>query len=165
MPKETEGLDAIYTRHAPGVFRRARRLLGSDADAHEVVQELFLSLFERPEQYSGKSALTTFMYSATTHACLNRIRNKKTRLRLLERHASVSDEEERDPRMTPEVLYDLHRALERMPEELARVAVHYCVDDLSHDEIARLLDCSRRHVGNLLERVGEWSRSQEVTPC
>jgi RNA polymerase sigma factor (sigma-70 family) len=77
-------LDTLYRRHAPSVFRRARRLLGNDADAQEIVQEVFVSLFERPEQYAARSALTTFLYSVTTHACLNRIRNRKTRLRILE---------------------------------------------------------------------------------
>src|SRR6185295_4628919 len=98
MPGATEPLDVLYRRHAPSVFRRARALLGSDADAHEVVQELFLSLFERPDQYQGRSALTTFMYSATTHACLNRIRNRKTRLRLISEHAA-SGPGESDPKM------------------------------------------------------------------
>ena len=161
MPDATETLDDVYRRHAPSVFRRARRLLGSDADAHEIVQELFLSLFERPEQYRGQSALTTFMYSATTHACLNRIRNRKTRVRLLDRHARTSGTGEQDPKLGPDELHGLHALLERMPEELARVAVYYCVDDLSHEQIARIVGCSKRHVGNLLERVAEWGQAQE----
>jgi hypothetical protein len=76
-------IQRIRARLRRSVFRRARRLLGNDADAHEVVQDLFVSLFERPEQFSQRSTLTTFLYSATTHACLNRIRNKKRRLQLL----------------------------------------------------------------------------------
>jgi RNA polymerase sigma-70 factor, ECF subfamily len=165
MAERSLTMDAVYARHAPSVFRRARRLLGSDADAHEVVQELFLSLVERPEQYQGKSALTTFMYSATTHACLNRIRNGRTRLRLLEEHVGPAATEPHDRSIAADDLYDLHRMLNLMPEDLARAAVHYFVDDLSHEEIARLLGCSRRHVGNLLDRVAEWGRSQEASPC
>lgn len=164
MPEGTANFDALYKCHAPGVFRRARRLMGSDADAHEIVQDVFLSLFERPDQYAGRSALTTFLYSATTHACLNRIRNRKNRLRLLEESASMQPIQE-DDSLTPEQLSLVHRTLESMPDELAQVAVFYCVDDLSHDDIARILGCSRRHVGNLLERVAEWGRAQEQTPC
>ena len=36
MPDDASVLAAIYRRHAPSVFRRARRLLGNDADAHEI---------------------------------------------------------------------------------------------------------------------------------
>ncbi len=124
MPLDEHTLDAIYRRHAPSVFRRARRLLGSDADAHEVVQDLFLSLLEHPEQYEGRSSLTTFLYSATTHAALNRIRNQKNRARLLSEHTRATPMDQ-DFRTTPEQLTHLYGLLCRMPEPLAVVAVHH----------------------------------------
>lgn len=160
MPFDENTLDAIYRRHAPSVFRRARRILGSDADAHEVVQDVFLSLFERPDQYAGRSALTTFLYGATTHAALNRIRNWKNRTRLLSEFVR-GEQRETDTRMTPEELAFLRDLLSRMPEALAEVAVHHWMDELTHDEIARIMGCSRRHVGDLLERVREWVRAEE----
>jgi RNA polymerase sigma-70 factor (ECF subfamily) len=156
-------LDALYRTHAPSVFRRARRLLGSDAEAQEVVQDVFMSLFERPEQYAGKSQMTTFLYSAGTHACLNRIRDAKNRLRLLRERVAGEPQANSDAGLTPEKLSLLHRMLERMPEELARAAVYYYVDDLSHDEVAMLVGCSRRQVGNLLKRLEEWGRAQELS--
>lgn len=162
MGATDDTLDTLYRRHAPSVFRRARRILGSDADAQEVVQDIFLSLFERPEQFSGQSQLTTFLYSAGTHACLNRIRNSKNRSRLLREHAAASAPQAEADHLTPEQLSLLHRLLQRMPDELARAAVYYYLDDLSHDEVARLMNCSRRHVGNLLERVAAWGRAQET---
>lgn len=73
----------MYRRHAASVYRRACTLLGNEADAHEVLQDLFVSLLERPDQFAGGSSLPTFLYSATTHACLNRLRNQKNRARLL----------------------------------------------------------------------------------
>lgn len=158
-------LDTLYRRHAPSVFRRARRLLGNDADAEEIVQEVFLSLSERPEQYAALSAMTTFLYSMTTHACLNRIRNRKNRARLLQRGLPAPASEPHDPLPTPEELALLHGMLRRMPDALAQVAVYAWVDELTHDDIARLLGCSRRQVGNLLERVAAWGRAQEKTPC
>jgi RNA polymerase sigma-70 factor (ECF subfamily) len=157
-------LDETYRRHAPVVFRRARQLLGNDADAQDVVHDVFVSLLQRPEQYAGRSAITTFLYSATTHACLSRIRNRNNRARLLQEHTT-------DAAVTavtqPELqaLVDLHEALRRMPEQLARVAVYACIDDLSHAEIAELVGCSRRHVSNLLERVADWGKSQEEYSC
>lgn len=160
MPPDENTLDAIYRRHAPSVFRRARRILGSDADAHEVLQDVFLSLFERPDQYAGRSALTTFLYGATTHAALNRIRNRKNRARLLSEYVRGRPPEV-DPRMTPETLAYLRGLLARMPEPLAVVAVHHWMDELTHEEIARILGCSRRHVGDLLERVRDWARAEE----
>jgi RNA polymerase sigma-70 factor (ECF subfamily) len=152
-----------YRSHAGHVFRRARRLLGSDADAHEVVQDVFLSLLERPEQYAGRSSFTTFLYSATTHACLNRIRSQKNRARLLEReNLQMLDAADGSAPLSPEKRIELHGLLRRMPEEWARAAVYHYLDDLGHEEIARLLECSRRHVGNLLARVAAWAEKDQT---
>jgi RNA polymerase sigma-70 factor, ECF subfamily len=165
LTDRARGLDEIYRRHAPSVFRRALRLLGNEADAQEVVQDVFLQLFERPEQYAGRSALTTYLYSVTTHACLSRIRNQKNRSRLLQQRSASSDGEPADRSIPPDELYRLHEALRRMPEMVARVAIHYYIDDLSHAEIAELVGCSRRQVGNLLEHMEAWGREEEAQSC
>jgi len=148
----SDSFDALYRAHAPSALRRARRLLGSDADAGEVVHDVFLSLFERPEQYAGKSSMTTFIYSAVTHACLNRIRNGRTRLKLVQANASTLVPSA-GPGLSAEELAVLHAELVALPEPLGQVAVYRYVDELTHDEIARILGCSRRHVGDLLERI------------
>ena len=163
MPEDPRVTDAIYRKHAPRVFRRARQLLGNDADAHEVVQDLFLSLFESPAQFTERSSLTTFLYAATTNACLTRIRNHKNRFRLAAETLDGASEGAAAP--SPEQLTYLHRLLCDLPEPLDRVAVYYYLDDLTHEDIAKILGCSRRHVGDLLERVLEWARAQETKPC
>src|SRR4051812_31435375 len=81
-------LDDVYRRHGPAVLRRARRLLGDDAEAEEALQEVFVSLAARPEQFAGRSAMTTFLYSATTHLCLNRLRDQRRRRALLGQRAA-----------------------------------------------------------------------------
>lgn len=153
--------DELYRKHAPGAFRRARRLLGNDADAHEVVHDLFVSLLESPGQFAGRSELTAFVYRAVTHACLNRLRNHRTRLRLLQRHGASTPGSQTTHGTHPEQLATLLSVLERMPESLASVAVYYYVDGLTHAEIAPLLGCSERHVGNLVARVNGWSNEEQ----
>jgi RNA polymerase sigma-70 factor (ECF subfamily) len=158
-----DAFEELYRRHAPSAFRRARRLLGNSADAHEVVHDVFLSLIERPEQYRGESRVSTFLYSTVTHACLNRLRNQKNRRRLLTEHAPITLP---DLHSTPaQRSSELRSVLERMPEPLALVAVYYYIDDLSHAEIARVMGCSSRHVGNLLTRLTLWAANEESEVC
>ena len=126
------------------------KLLGDRQEAREVMQEIFTSLLDRPEQFGGRSKLLTWLYSATTHSCLNRIRNSKTRLRLLESHP-MEDAAERDL----EGMTAAREILARMPAELAQAAVHYYFDQMTHAEIAEVMGCSRRHVGDLLVRFRE----------
>lgn len=149
----------VYRRYAASVHRRACMLLGDDAEAHEVLHDLFLSLLERPEQFAEGSAVNTFLYSATTHACLNRLRNRRTRERLLRERAVPEHVAPRG-----DTLLQVREALARMPAPLAEVAVYAFVDEMSQQEIAAVMGCSRRHVGNLIERVVAWGEAQEE-PC
>lgn len=158
MTDTLASISEVYQAHAGHVFRRARQLLGSDADADEIVQDVFLSLFERPDQYRGLSKLTTFLYSATTHACLNRLRNQKNRSRLVDAQLFPSQGEATG--MTAERRLELHGLLRRMPEEWARATVYHYLDDLTQEDIARLMDCSRKHVGHLLARIESWLQTE-----
>src|SRR5688500_20208187 len=126
MVSSREEFGSLYQMHAPLVFRRARTLLRNEAEAREVVQDLFLSLHERPEQFSGQSTMTTWLFSATTHACLNRMRNQRNRLRLLSEHAPAVEPASKPE---PEALSALRAELERMPEPLGAVAVYHYFDE------------------------------------
>lgn len=159
MKRISGTFEALYRAYAPSVFRRARRLLDSDADAHDVVGDIFTALYERPEQFEGRSALSTFLYSMTTHACLIRIRNRKKRASLLARAAETSAAAHP---LAPDCAAQLRDLLEKMPEELAQVAVYYYLDELTHEEIAEIMDCSRRHIGDLLVRLNEWAQTGDV---
>jgi RNA polymerase sigma-70 factor (ECF subfamily) len=49
-----------------------------------------------------------------------------------------------------------------MPDELAQVVVYAYVDEMTHQEIADVLRCSRRQVGNLLQRALELVGAEET---
>ncbi|HEY3494213.1 MAG TPA: RNA polymerase sigma factor [Polyangiaceae bacterium] len=165
MP-DREVFASLYQRFAPVVFRRAQRLLGTEAEAQEVVQDVFLSLYEKPEQFAGKSSLTTFLYSVTTHACFTRLRNHRTRQRLLAEHVGYGSEPAAGE-LGQEKLLLLRRVVAELPDDVASALVYSCVDGMSHEEIARLLDCSRRHVGDLIARASELARlhATETRAC
>jgi RNA polymerase sigma-70 factor (ECF subfamily) len=155
-------LEQIYRLHGHIVLRRARRLLGNEEDAREVLQELFVSLVARPGAFEGRSAVTTWLYGATTNLCLNRIRNLNSRTHLLgARNAAASEAEA----ARAEAMTAARLMLARMPEELAAVAVHYYIEEMTHEEIAEVLGCSRRRVGDLLARVGNWLDAEEKARC
>lgn len=148
-------LEAAYRTHGPSVLRRARRILGSEADAREVLQDVFVSLVARPQQFEGRSSLMTFLYRATTNRCLNHIRDTTTRRRLLEQRG---DGDRADPGPEPRAI--VRDLLERLPDDEAHAFVYYYVDEMSQAEISELLGCSRRHVGNLLARVRRSSQRE-----
>lgn len=143
-------LENAYRAHAPSVFRRARRILGDRHEAEEIVQEIFEALAVDAESLGRADSPVGWFYASTTNRCINRLRDAKNRLRLLKEHAP-------EPAAAPssETSAVLRELLQRLPEELAKVAVYYYGDEMTHEEIARLLHCSRRHVGDLVERLHE----------
>lgn len=140
------------------MLRRARRILGNEDDAREIVQEVFASLLEHGASFRGDSAITTWLYAATTNACLNRLRNAKTRAALLSANIVASAHASADAE-TAALVRDL---LARVPRALAEVAILYYADEMTHEEIARVLGCSRRHVGDLVERLHASVRETEI---
>lgn len=142
-------VERAYREYGDIVYRRARALVGEE-EAMDVVQELFVSLLRNPGQYKGGSKLSTFLYSATTHACWNRLRNHRNRHRIHEEQIRPSLEDAREA--VGETRAILREVIGRVDQQLAEVAVYYYVDEMSHQEIAEIVGCSRRQVGNLLGR-------------
>lgn len=161
-PIELSALDieAAYRAHGHLVLRRAKALLGDESEAQEVLQEVFITLLREPEVYGGRAAMTTWLYRVTTNMCLNRMRNDKTRQRLLDEHVAPAVHEAHQE--SADTLAAARQFLDRMPEDLARVTIFYSVDGMTHQEIAEVMGCSRRQVGNLLERARAWACSQEA---
>lgn len=151
----TPGLDVegLYRKYGHSVLRRARQIMASDDEAGEILQEIFVGLVARPQQFDGRSAPSTFLYAVTTHACLARLRDRKNRQRLLDEQVKPWATDI-DPR-SAEAASIIRNVLAQLPDDEARAAVYYHLDGMTHAEIAEVLGCSRRHVGDLLERVGE----------
>lgn len=153
-------VDRLYRDHGHVVLRRARRILGDPTDARELVQEVFMSLVENPKQFRGDSSVTTFLYAITTNACLNRLRAARRSKAFVERHSHISPEASSPGAGDTLIAADV---LARLPERLARVAICYFIDEMTHAEIARVLGISRRHVGNLVdELVAQARRTAEA---
>jgi RNA polymerase sigma-70 factor (ECF subfamily) len=145
-----DALDQLYRVHGHAVLRRARRMLRDDADAHDVLHDVFLDLHARPGQFAGHSSPATYLYAAATHACLNRIRNGKTRARLVAIETAGRDEGTAAAGDTRTLASEI---LAGLSDEEAALAIYLYCDELTHDEIAEVLGCSRRHVGDLAMRL------------
>jgi len=154
-------IEAAYRAHGHHVERRARLILGNESDASEVAQEVFLSLVDHPEQFGAQSALSTWLYSATVNRCLNRLRDERTRARLLRERAGALPGPQHPP--GAEHVVELRALLLRLPPELAQLAVYQLADEMSQDEIAEVMGCSRRQVRNLLARLAQALAAEGVS--
>jgi RNA polymerase sigma factor (sigma-70 family) len=151
MTLDNAGIERLYRSHGHIVLRRARLLLGSEPDAQEALQEVFTSLLREPQKLRSAGSVVAWLYKATTHYCLNQLRNRRTGARLLE--GAIAPATATDPGAGAEALFELRRILSQMPAQVAAAAVHHHLDGMTHAEVAELLGCSRRQVGYLLTRA------------
>ena len=93
-------LGEIYRRHAGAVFGLAKRLLGDQAKAEEIVQEVFLRIWNQPDRFDPeRGSLRSYLLAQTHGRSVDVLRADTSRRR----------REERDAREAAEGGYDLDR--------------------------------------------------------
>ena len=81
----TRALAAIYDAHHSRVRQLARRLLGDDAAAEDLVQEIFELLPRALRRFRGGSTLETFLFAMVVNRTRQHLRGAVRRRRALER--------------------------------------------------------------------------------
>ena len=71
-PRATNGLSGMLARrHAAGAHRLARRMLGSEALAEEIVQDALLRVWINAPRWRPEAAFRTWLYRIVVNLCLN----------------------------------------------------------------------------------------------
>jgi RNA polymerase sigma-70 factor (ECF subfamily) len=159
MSFDRQQMRALYETHGPMVYRRARRILGNDADAEEAVQEVFIRAFSGSDAFERRSSVATWLWRITTHWCLNRMRDKRRRQELWQQKVEPAEPTHEGALSHAEIL-TLRRLLAEADEREAQAAICVHLDGMSHDEVAEVLGVSRRTVGNLIERFTKFARAR-----
>ena len=131
-------------------MRKAERILRSREDAVDVVHALFVDLIPR---WSPDVDLP-YLYRAITNRCLNVVRDRGTRARLLEREQQSAAPIGRVKLEDEVVGVGLLAALtDRLDQGHLEVLVCRFVDDMTQEEIAEHLGLSRKTIGKRLDRI------------
>jgi RNA polymerase sigma-70 factor (ECF subfamily) len=116
-----EALAEAYRRHAGAVFGLARRVVNDTALAEEVVQEVFLRLWNTPERFDpDRGSLRSFLLAQTHGRAVDLLRADSSRRR----------REEREARETAEAGYDIeHQVWDLAIAEHVKAAMAVLSDD------------------------------------
>jgi RNA polymerase sigma-70 factor (ECF subfamily) len=175
---DVTALESLMERYASRVFRVARGITRTDADAEEVVQDVFLTLARKIDSFEGRAALGTWIYRVATNAALLRRRGKRLQVEvsLDDSLPSFKDDGHREgPReylladwsQSPEAdLLDgearavLSRAIDQLPDSYRTVLILRDVEELSNEETAQILGESVGSVKSRLHRARMALREQ-----
>ena len=135
--------EELYRTHAGRLYSVALRMLGDQADADDMLQEIFLAAHRKLSTFRGESALGTWLYRLATNLCLDHLRSRAGRSR------QVTDSLEDEPglydtssnRLAEQTVtrMDLERALARLPEGCRAAFVLHDIEGLEHREVAGIL--------------------------
>lgn len=79
-------LAEIFDRLAPAVYGGARRVLGDDAAAQDVVQDVFVELWSHPDRYDpAAGTLRTYLIVLARHRAVDLVRSELRRMARQER--------------------------------------------------------------------------------
>ncbi len=141
---------SAYRAFGPALIRKAQRILRSREDAVDIVQTLFADLIPR----WNSDVDLPYLYRAITNRCLNAIRDRQTRTRILEREGTAVAPVARVRLLDEVVGVRLLAALaDQLDEGHLEVLVARFVDDMTQDEIAEHLGLSRKTIGKRLDRI------------
>src|SRR4030088_3268295 len=71
--------DRVFRDFAPRDYNLARRMLGNDADAEDVTQEVLLQVVRKLNTFRGESAFPTWLHRVTVNAALAQRRKRAVR--------------------------------------------------------------------------------------
>lgn len=154
---------SAYRVYGPALVRKAERMLRNREDAVDVVHALFVDLIPT----WSRDVDLPYLYRAVTNRCLNVVRDRGTRARLLEREQRAAAPIGR-VRLVDQILgVALLAALaERLDDGHLQVLVARFVDDMTQEEIAAHLGLSRKTIGKRLDHIRDQVialRSAEAT--
>ncbi|MBK7858751.1 MAG: sigma-70 family RNA polymerase sigma factor [Archangiaceae bacterium] len=142
-------IEELYARYAPVVHRRAFAVVGRDADAWDVVQEVFEKMLKNAAEFRAQARPMTWVYRITTNVALNLLRSRGVR----EPEGGASGEPALEMSGTVEARQMLARLSEALsPRELSVVAMTV-IDGMTQEEIADTLGLSRKTINRELEAI------------
>ncbi len=76
---DTRALDELLRAHRQRIWGVCRRIVGSDADAHDATQEASIAIMRHIAKFDGTAAFSTWVYRIATNASLDELRRRKRR--------------------------------------------------------------------------------------
>jgi RNA polymerase sigma-70 factor (ECF subfamily) len=164
--RDEAAFNAFVIRYQDRVFRILLRMLGDRAEAEDLAQEVFISIFKAIDSFRGESQLSTWVYRVASNHCRNRLKYLSRRRQKLmddfdeESVAGAQSSFLPDRQGTPDRLLEarqtevmLEEGLARLDDEQRELVVLREVEHLSYEEIMAITGLPEGTVKSRLHRA------------
>jgi RNA polymerase sigma-70 factor (ECF subfamily) len=144
--REEEAFQELVETYKQRVFFIALRIVRDEDLAADVAQEVFVKVYRSIDKFQGRSSLYTWIYRIAVNLAINR--SKRDRFK---RMVSLSDLPRPRGSKMPGPLEELEdkelreridEAIKSLPEKQRAVFILKYFENMTHQEIARIMDCS-----------------------
>jgi RNA polymerase sigma-70 factor (ECF subfamily) len=160
--EDLSAYDELVRRFQERIYATVYHMTSNHEDANDLVQETFIKAYRALKSFKGDSSFYTWIYRIAVNKTLNFLKQRKNRVQL-----SLNDLDfniENDPDLvalisekTPrrnlgliELQEKLNGAMQKLSEHHRMVVILHDVQDLSHEEIGKIMDCN---VGTVRSRL------------
>jgi len=157
MIRQTLQFRQIVRDYSERIGQTARRILGNDQDAEEVLQDVLLKVYRALDEFKGESEMSTWIYRITINTCIS-FRRKAPRPEVSWDDHSVLEEISGSAN-DPEELYLQTEARERAVELTALLAdkesqavTLFYLEEMDYKEIGEIMGIPVGSVATILHR-------------
>jgi len=175
---DNAAFDEIIGRYQRYVFNLIYQHLGSTDELEDIAQEVFLRVFKFIRKFRGDSSLESWIYKIILNYCRTQARRKRFLSRfVVSTHPPPPQEEKSfdivadypDPTKDPALAVEDQRtvesilsALEALPQIYRDILIMREINELSYDEIAKILGISVGTVKSRIARARELIRQRVI---
>tara|TARA_Y100000385_G_scaffold287159_1_gene350744 strand:- start:4172 stop:4663 length:492 start_codon:yes stop_codon:yes gene_type:complete len=138
--------EKLYKRFQPSLINYAYYLTRSSEDSVELVNDVFLSVWNKRNRLKLDSNLKTYLYTAVKNRSINHIKKNKLVIVFDEQIDTLSDFEADHSLLEKEQLIIIQQIMNDLPSKCKQVFAMSRIDQLSNKEIASFLDISIKTV-------------------
>ncbi|HTI90802.1 MAG TPA: RNA polymerase sigma-70 factor [Puia sp.] len=149
--------EQVFKSHFKGLHSYACTIMRDPMPAEEIVQNIFLKLWEKKEEITIKENISVYLYRAVHNESLNYLRHRKVRSAYqsyaMRQHKQTEQEKPAEKVVMKELEKKLEGALQELPEQCRTIFQMSRFEDLKYREIADRLGLSVKTIENQMGKA------------
>ena len=146
----------IYKLYYKAMYNTSLRIVNDSMEAEDIMQESFLSAFEKMDTYSGTVSFGAWLKKIVINRSLDSLSRRKGIFEDIDQHIGLRDESDDDIMRKEEMdvkIEEVREAIEKLPDGYRIILSLYLLEGYDHDEISEILGISSSTSRSQLSRA------------